>query len=110
MRIDPCTCINSYSSRSSREKSMPALRTTLGAIVATAATNLGVASAFKLKDAAEYEVKRDLLEKSYPAFKSFKGLMHAGMVPAALVDVAPGCRNTGSPAVLVSTCDRGVEE
>ena len=54
--------------------------------MATAATNLGVASAFKLKDAAEYEVKRDLLEKSYPAFKSFKGLMHAGMVPAAFVD------------------------
>ena len=40
----------------------------------------------KLKDAAEYVVKRDVLEKAYPAFKSFRGMMHAGMMPARILD------------------------
>ncbi len=44
------------------------------------------ADSIQLKDAAEYEVKRELLEGSYPAYKSFKGDMHAGLMPAALID------------------------
>ena len=32
---------------------------------------------------SHYEVDRHLLEKGYSAFKSFKGSMHAGLLPAA---------------------------
>ena len=39
-----------------------------------------------LKDVSEYAVKRDLLQKSYPAFSSFTGEMYAGLMPAALLD------------------------
>lgn len=39
-----------------------------------------------LKDVSEYAVKRDLLQKSYPAFESFTGEMYAGLMPAALLD------------------------
>ena len=39
-----------------------------------------------LKDVSEYSVKRDLLQKSYPAFESFTGEMYAGLMPAALLD------------------------
>jgi len=51
-----------------------------------AATIVTCAQAFQLKDASQYEVNRQSLEKSYPAYKSFKGLMHAGLMPAALRD------------------------
>ena len=34
----------------------------------------------------DLEVTRSLLEKNYPVFKSFNGTMHAGLMPAALVD------------------------
>ena len=43
-------------------------------------------AATKLKDAAEYAVKRDVLEGTYPAFKSFRGMMHAGMMPAGIIN------------------------
>ena len=46
----------------------------------------GVAKGIKLKDAADYAIKRDLLERSYPAYKSFRGLMHSGLMPAAIID------------------------
>ena len=48
------------------------------------------ATALKLKDAADYEVKRDFLEERYPAFKSFHGTMHAGMMPAGIIDNETG--------------------
>ena len=57
---------------------LPKLQIALGA--------LSIANAFQLKDAAEFEVKRDLLEQSYPAYKSFRGAMHAGLMPAANID------------------------
>ncbi|KAL7541891.1 hypothetical protein ACHAXR_011336 [Thalassiosira sp. AJA248-18] len=62
---------------------LPKMLIALGVV---AAANIGTANAFQLKDAADYEVKRSLLEKSYPAFKSFHGAMHAGLMPAALPD------------------------
>lgn len=40
------------------------------------------AKALKLKIAADYEVKRHILEERYPAYKSFHGMMHSGMMPA----------------------------
>lgn len=46
----------------------------------------GIAKENKLKDAADYAVKRNLLERSYPAYKSFRGLMHSGLMPAAIID------------------------
>lgn len=51
-----------------------------------AAIGGGFAKEMKLKDSAQYAVKRKLLEKSYPAFKSFKGLMYSGLMPAAKLD------------------------
>lgn len=63
---------------------LPKLQIALGVIAA--AIDISSARAFKLKEAADYEVKRDLLEKSYPAYKSFHGAMHAGLMPAAFVD------------------------
>jgi carboxypeptidase C (cathepsin A) len=45
----------------------------------------GVARGIKLKDESDYAVRRDLLELSYPAYKSFRGLMHSGLMPAAVV-------------------------
>ena len=51
-----------------------------------AGTIVTCAQAFQLKDASQYLVNRQSLEKSYPAYKSFKGLMHAGLMPAALRD------------------------
>ncbi|KAL7551699.1 hypothetical protein ACHAWF_014881 [Thalassiosira exigua] len=54
----------------------------LGAVAAAA----DVVAAFQLKDAADYEVNRDLLEESYPAYKSFHGAMHAGLMPAWIDD------------------------
>ena len=51
-----------------------------------AGTIVTCAQAFQLKDASQYQVNRQSLEKSYPAYKSFKGLMHAGLIPAALRD------------------------
>ena len=36
----------------------------------------------KLHHHSHYEVDRSLLEKGYPAYKSFKGFMHAGLIPA----------------------------
>lgn len=50
-------------------------------LLATLAT-----AAPKLKDAADYLVKREILEEKYPAFKSFRGVMHAGMMPAGIID------------------------
>lgn len=41
----------------------------------------------QLHHQSHYEVNRSLLEKGYPAYKSFKGSMHAGLIPAvSLVD------------------------
>lgn len=51
-----------------------------------ASTIVTCAQAFQLKDASQYQVNRQSLEKSYPAYKSFKGQMHAGLMPAALRD------------------------
>ena len=47
---------------------------------------VSAASAFHLKDAADLEVNRPLLEKAYPAYATFRGQMHAGLMPAALPD------------------------
>lgn len=58
------------------------LQISVSAIAAVVA--IGFAEAFQLKDAAEYEVKRDLLEQGYPVYNSFRGRMHAGLMPAAL--------------------------
>jgi len=63
---------------------LPKLLFALG-IIAVAPGN-SATDAFQLKDAAEYEVKRDLLEEAYPAYKSFHGAMHSGLIPAALKD------------------------
>jgi len=52
------------------------------------AIGVSSAAAFQLKDEADYEVKRDLLEASYPAYKAFHGSMHAGLMPADLPDDA----------------------
>ena len=46
----------------------------------------GVVHGVMLKDASDYAVKRDLLERRYPAYKSFRGLMHSGLMPAATMD------------------------
>ena len=54
-------------------------------VIATA-IGCDVAKGIKLKDAADYAVKRGLLERSYPAYKSFRGLMHSGLMPAAIID------------------------
>jgi carboxypeptidase C (cathepsin A) len=40
----------------------------------------------QLHHPTHYEVDRHLLEKGYPAFKSFKGSMHAGLIPAVSLD------------------------
>ena len=41
----------------------------------------------QLHHSSRYEVKRSLLDKGYPAFKSFHGSMYAGLIPAvSLVD------------------------
>ena len=45
---------------------------------------VSAAGAFHLKDAADFEVNRPLLEKAYPAYATFQGRMHAGLMPAAL--------------------------
>mmetsp|Transcript_10256 Transcript_10256/g.22808 ORF Transcript_10256/g.22808 Transcript_10256/m.22808 type:complete len:613 (-) Transcript_10256:224-2062(-) len=63
---------------------LPKLQIALGVIAA--ALGISTTKAFQLKDRADYEVKRDLLEKSYPAYESFHGAMHAGLMPAALMD------------------------
>lgn len=46
----------------------------------------GAATALRLKDESHYEVKRDVLEEKYPAFKTFRGTMHSGMMPAIIID------------------------
>jgi carboxypeptidase C (cathepsin A) len=63
---------------------MMKLQIALGLIAA--AIGGSIAKEFQLQDVADYEVNRALLEKSYPAFKSFHGSMHAGLIPAAIVD------------------------
>jgi hypothetical protein len=45
----------------------------------------GVVRGIKLKVESDYAVRRDLLELSYPAYKSFRGLMHSGLMPATAV-------------------------
>lgn len=50
------------------------------------AFGLQAVTALKLNDASDYEVRRGLLEERYPAFQSFRGLMHAGMMPAGIND------------------------
>jgi carboxypeptidase C (cathepsin A) len=55
-------------------------------LLIAAAIGGSIAKEFQLQDVADYEVNRALLEKSYPAFKSFHGSMHAGLMPAAIVD------------------------
>ena len=40
----------------------------------------------ELPHRSDLEVNRNLLEDAYPAFKTFKGDMHAGMIPAVLFD------------------------
>jgi carboxypeptidase C (cathepsin A) len=62
---------------------MMKLQLALGLIAA--AIGGSVAKELQLQDVADYEVNRALLEKSYPAFKSFHGSMHAGLMPAAIV-------------------------
>mmetsp|Transcript_8724 Transcript_8724/g.15312 ORF Transcript_8724/g.15312 Transcript_8724/m.15312 type:complete len:604 (+) Transcript_8724:262-2073(+) len=62
--------------------SLPKIQIVLGVIAA--AIGNSVTGAFTLKDSADYEVKRDLLETRYPAYKSFHGSMHAGLMPATL--------------------------
>ena len=61
---------------------LPKIQIVLGVIAAAIGNN--VTGAFTLKDPADYEVKRDLLETKYPAYKSFHGSMHAGLMPATL--------------------------
>jgi len=63
---------------------MMKLQLALGLIAA--AIGGSIAKEFQLQDIADYEVNRALLEKSYPAFKSFHGSMHAGLMPAAIFD------------------------
>jgi hypothetical protein len=47
---------------------------------------LQAVTSLKLNKASDYEVRRGLLEEKYPAFQSFRGLMHAGMMPAGIID------------------------
>ena len=68
---------------------LPTLQITL----ALTAAVQEVVQAFQLKDATDYEVKRDLLEKNYPVFETFHGSMHAGLMPAALIN--DGARSDG---------------
>jgi hypothetical protein len=58
------------------------------ATAATTAGSQGSSSvhAPKLPHRSELRVKRDILEKEYPAFGTFKGDMYAGMIPAVLLD------------------------
>ena len=67
---------------------LPSLLLSLGLTAAV------VQASFQLKDATDYEVNRKLLERNYPAFETFHGSMHAGLMPAALIndddDVASG--------------------
>jgi hypothetical protein len=51
-----------------------------------AAISGGVAYGIKLKDASDFAVDRDLLERGYPAYKSFRGLMHSELMPVATMD------------------------
>lgn len=62
------------------------LKLTIAFGVIATSIGCGVAKGIKLKDAADYAIKRDLLERSYPAYKSFRGLMHSGLMPAAIID------------------------
>jgi len=53
--------------------------------VAAATTNSrGVEAQIELPRQDDLKVKRHLLEKHHPAFKTFKGDMHAGLIPAVL--------------------------
>mmetsp|Transcript_17224 Transcript_17224/g.41340 ORF Transcript_17224/g.41340 Transcript_17224/m.41340 type:complete len:165 (-) Transcript_17224:594-1088(-) len=59
---------------------LPSLLLSLGLTAAV------VQASFQLKDATDYEVNRKLLERNYPAFETFHGSMHAGLMPAALIN------------------------
>jgi len=59
---------------------LPSLLLSLGLTAAV------VQASFQLKDATDYEVNRKLLERNYPAFETFHGSMHAGLMPAALTN------------------------
>ena len=53
--------------------------------VAAATTNSrGVQAQIKLPRQDNLKVKRHILEKHHPAFKTFKGDMHAGLIPVVL--------------------------
>jgi hypothetical protein len=52
--------------------------------IAAVVTGGGV-RAQKLPHRNDLKVKRNLLEKNYPAFKTFEGDMHAGLIPAVLL-------------------------
>jgi carboxypeptidase C (cathepsin A) len=63
------------------------LQIIIGVVMAVITNNSINTQAYQLlKDVSEYAVKRDLLQKSYPAFESFTGEMYAGLMPAALLD------------------------
>jgi carboxypeptidase D len=51
------------------------------------ALTLAITSATpQLHHPSHYEVNRHLLEKNYPAFKTFKGSMYSGLIPAVSVE------------------------
>lgn len=68
----------------------------LGMFAAITGNDIRNSEAFQLKDAADYEVKRDLLETSYPVWKSFRGGMHSGIIPAALSGDEKSSSSSGS--------------
>lgn len=53
-------------------------------VVAATTNSRGVEAQIELPRQDDLKVKRHLLEKHHPAFKTFKGDMHAGLIPAVL--------------------------
>ena len=58
-------------------------------LIATAATAAAASHGIvhpKLPHRSDLKVKRHLLEEVYPAFETFNGDMHSGMIPAVFLD------------------------
>jgi hypothetical protein len=65
----------------------PQLRSVCLTLIVISSSLTPIKATPKLHSPSHYEVKRSLLEKNYPAFKTFKGSMHSGLIPAiSLVD------------------------
>jgi carboxypeptidase C (cathepsin A) len=69
------------------------LHSALFGLIVTAAFVIASASASsspQLHHPSHYQVNRSLLENGYPAFKTFKGQMHSGLIPAISLKDANG--------------------